>query len=400
MILAHAPHRIMFLAGAVQLILTVFLWLTELTARHLGTSVFSGTTPPVYLHAVMMYFGVFPFFMFGFLLTVFPRWLRSPADGRAGYLAAWMLMSIGWLVVYASVLSGANGTAAGLFLCALGWGVVWWRLLRIYRARGAPAGHYEIILLTAVGLGVLLLLVVTAAVARNQFQLLAMALEGALWLFLLPIAFTVAHRMIPFFSALVLRDYQVYQPNSLLATGLAAMLGHAVCSVLGVSLIWVFDLVLAAAAGWLSFKWAIRRSMPVLLLAMLHIAFAWLGISALLYAAQGLAVQIDGAFLLGRAPLHGMGIGFLASLVIAFVSRVSLGHSGRGLVADQLTWLCFLAFQAVAVLRVLADFPFAGRVWAGPLYITAAVLWVAAAVAWSGRYVPVYLRPRVDGRPG
>jgi uncharacterized protein involved in response to NO len=34
------------------------------------------------------------------------------------------------------------------------------------------------------------------------------------------------------------------------------------------------------------------------------------------------------------------------------------------------------------------------------LSVAAAVLWLAVFVAWAARYLPIYLRPRADGRPG
>lgn len=391
----------MFFAGAVQLVFTVLLWLLELLARQMGTSFLSAQFPHVYLHALLMYFGVFPYFMFGFLLTVFPRWLQTPPARQPAYVVAWVTMGAGWLIIYgAAILDGAWITA-GLLLCILGWGVVWWELLRVFNSRSTTASHYEIIVLVAVSVGTLMLIGVTVGHAGHHSGLVVLALDGALWLFLLPIAFTVSYRMIPFFSGLVMKDYQVYQPRWLLAAGLLAMLGHMTFTVFDSSATWVFDLALAVTAARLSWSWGLTRSFPVRLLAMLHIAFVWLAAAGLLFALQGLMVRASGEeYVLGRAPLHAVGIGFLASLVVAFASRVSLGHSGRGLVANRLTWLCFLGFQVVAVLRIAADLPRPGMDWSSPLHIAAALIWVAAAAIWSAYYLPVYLRPRIDGRPG
>jgi uncharacterized protein involved in response to NO len=347
-----------------------------------------------------MYFGVFPFFMFGFLLTVFPRWLRAPAAEPASYTIAWLVMSSGWLVVYGALLFNSAWMAIGLSLCLFGWGSVWWELLRIYRARSVSTSGYEIILLAAVGLGALMLFVVTVGFVRQIYAWIGLALQGALWLFLLPIAFTVSHRMIPFFSGIVIKDYEIYQPRWLLLAGLGMMLGHAAATVLAWPVTWLFDLVLALIVARLGLAWGLLKSLSIRLLAMLHIAFGWLALGALLSALQGLALQLSGTYLLGRAPLHAIGIGFLASLLIAFASRVSLGHSGRGLVANPLTWYCFVGFQGVAILRVLADLPWSGMAWSAPLYMAAAVLWLAAGVAWSSFYLPIYWRPRADGQPG
>ena len=130
---------------------------------------------------------------------------------------------------------------------------------------------------------------------------------------------------------------------------------------------------------------------------MLHIAFLWLGVAMSLFALQSIAWLITGSDWLGRAPVHALGIGFLAGMIVAMASRVTLGHSGRSLLADRMTWLALLGVNGVALLRVAAELVPAGA---------AAVLNLSAALAcWrcSARglhYLPIYFRPRLDGRPG
>jgi uncharacterized protein involved in response to NO len=98
---------------------------------------------------------------------------------------------------------------------------------------------------------------------------------------------------------------------------------------------------------------------------------------------------------IGLAPLHLLVIGYFASTVIGMVSRVSLGHSGRPLAADTLTWACFIAMIVCAVVRAAAEFvPTAAA--ASALIVAAALIWLATFGAWSWRYVPMYLSPRVD----
>jgi uncharacterized protein involved in response to NO len=119
-----------------------------------------------------------------------------------------------------------------------------------------------------------------------------------------------------------------------------------------------------------------------------------------LYALDSLATAAGHAGALGLAPLHALTIGYFAATTVAMVSRVSLGHSGRALEADPLTWWAFLGLLTTAGMRTVADLwfvPPALRLW---LSVAAAVLWLAVFLAWATRYLPLYLRPRADGRPG
>jgi uncharacterized protein involved in response to NO len=102
----------------------------------------------------------------------------------------------------------------------------------------------------------------------------------------------------------------------------------------------------------------------------------------------------------GLAPLHALAIGYFASMVLGMASRVTLGHSGRPLVLDKLSWLLFLGFQTTAFFRILPDIlPAAGRMVSG-MYLLAGLIWLICFTLWTSRYAPIYWRPRVDGKPG
>ena len=92
-LLASAPHRLLFLAGSIAVLLSMAWWALELTWMRFGLGSWpQPSIPPAYAHAMLIQYGMFPLFMFGFLLTVFPRWLHRPALPRARYVpvAGWV----------------------------------------------------------------------------------------------------------------------------------------------------------------------------------------------------------------------------------------------------------------------------------------------------------------------
>jgi uncharacterized protein involved in response to NO len=130
---------------------------------------------------------------------------------------------------------------------------------------------------------------------------------------------------------------------------------------------------------------------------MLHVGFAWLGVALFLFAVQGIALSL-GRPALGLAPLHALGAGFFGSVLLAMVSRVTLGHSGSKLTADRLTWGLFIGLEGVVVVRIVADL--VPGEWSGGFMLAAVLGWIAVFAAWGVRYLPLYWRPRADGRPG
>ena len=115
-----------------------------------------------------------------------------------------------------------------------------------------------------------------------------------------------------------------------------------------------------------------------------------------LYAAQSLWMFWTGEFALGRAPVHALSIGLFGSLLVAMVTRVTQGHSGRALVMPGVAWFAFVAVQLVAVLRVAAELGKDTALW----HAIAALGWLLAMAPWIARIGRIYLSPRADGKSG
>ena len=142
-------------------------------------------------------------------------------------------------------------------------------------------------------------------------------------------------------------------------------------------------------------RWWPRGPKPGLL-AVLFLGLAWLPLTFALYSAQSVGYLLTGVYALGRAPAHALFIGFFGSVLIAMVTRVTQGHSGRALVMPKVAWYAFVAIQLVALLRIGAEFADDGIRWQA----IAAVGWLLALAPWVARIGRIYLSPRQDGKPG
>jgi uncharacterized protein involved in response to NO len=393
-----APHRLFFLLGSVQLLLSMLLWATELLARYFDYRLAPPlTVPAAWGHVFLMLYGVFPCFVFGFLLTVFPRWLNGPVVPRGAYVSAFVFLAMGVTLFYSGLFLHKTVLALALVLILCGWAVVMRALLGVYWAADRRGSH-ETLLCLALAAGVLGIVCYLFGIWTRTNAVVTAASNFGLWLFLLPVVFSVSHRMIPFFTHSALPNYRMARPAWGLPVVAAGVVGHAILEMLGhEAWLFLFDLPLALAALYHTAAWNIQRSFEVRLVAMLHIAFLWLAIAMLMYTVQSLTLLVTGEAVLGRAPLHALGIGFLTGMIVSMVSRVTLGHSGRQLTADHLTWYVLLGVNITAVLRIAAELISTAT---PTLNVLAAVAWLACLIPWVWRYAPMYLRPRVDGRPG
>ena len=388
----------MFLPGVLQTVMAMMFWLAELLGR-------LGWWPPLPLvlastsvHMFLMLYGLFPFFIFGFLFTVYPRWMGGAIIPAAQYVAVFVLLVTGMVLFYAGLFLSPLLVALSLVLQLAGWAMALYALFAVFR-QAPKRGPHERLLNLALAAGAVGIACFLAGVVIRSPLAFQLAREIGLWLFLLPVVFLVAHRMIPFFSQSALINYIMVRPTWAPPLMIVCVVGHVLFELAGLSA-WRFvaDAPMAIAALHHSWVWQFRRSFHARLLAMLHIAFLWLGIGMTLYTAQSLGLLVTGTDYFGRLPLHALGIGFFTGMVVAMVSRVTLGHSGRALTADDLTWRVLFGINVAAVLRLAAEIApgFAG----GVLNVLAATAWLLSFLPWTWLYAPMYWRRRVDGKPG
>ena len=116
----------------------------------------------------------------------------------------------------------------------------------------------------------------------------------------------------------------------------------------------------------------------------------------LLYAGQSLTLLLTDAAVLGRAPAHALYVGYFGSLLVAMVTRVTQGHSGRPLQLGTVAAIAFVLIQCVAVLRIVAELVPDRMLWQA----IAACAWLLAFLPWVLRSVFIYTTPRADAKPG
>ncbi len=136
-------------------------------------------------------------------------------------------------------------------------------------------------------------------------------------------------------------------------------------------------------------RWHGLRTLRAPILWILHVA----------YGLVALALALKAAWLLLGADwavnwLHLQVAGALATMILAVMTRATLGHTGRLLVATAATVAAYGLLLAAVVLRV-----------AGPVVVedtmlplvAATVCWVASFSFFLGSYAPMLVGPRVHG---
>jgi uncharacterized protein involved in response to NO len=394
--LAAAPHRLLFLVGAVNVLAAMTWWALWLVDAR--WHVFRFGPPPVHAgwaHAFVMQYQVLPPFIFGFLLTVFPRWMSLKELTRWHYLQ----VGLGLLGGQLAFLTGLAGFPVlihvGVMATLAGWSVALAILARLlWQDRGRTWHGVSCVLALTLGLAGLALF--ACYLHSGDARLLFASIKLGSFGLLLPIYVTVAHRMFPFFAGNVSVGYVAWRPLWFLGAFWVLNLAHLILELVhAYAWLWWADLpLLGLSCLWLWRTWP-RSSAPALL-RVLFIGYAWLPLAFALYAAQSLWFLLGGQFVLGRAPAHALFIGFFGSVLVAMVTRVTQGHSGRPLELGRVAAFAFILIQGVAAVRVAAELMSDGPFWQA----VAAAGWLVAFLPWVLRSAWIYLTPRADGRPG
>jgi uncharacterized protein involved in response to NO len=100
----------------------------------------------------------------------------------------------------------------------------------------------------------------------------------------------------------------------------------------------------------------------------------------------------------GAFWLHALTAGALATMIMAVMTRASLGHTGRALSAPRLIPGSYGLLVVAGAVRVFGPSVAASEyLWTIGL---AGLAWLAAFALFLWVYTPVLCCPRLDGRPG
>lgn len=373
--------RPFFLAAAGWASIAIGLWL----AIVLGYLHLPSRFDPVAWHIHEMLFGVVFAAIAGFLLTAIANWTgRPPVRGRPlrGLLLLWALGRIACLVSayiplwIATVADVSFAIALVIVLTREIVGGRNWRNLAIL----AP-----IAVLIAADL---LMHLEVASVGIPSGLGWRLGLVAALQLISI-----VGGRIIPTFT----RNWLTKREHARLPVAHNWVDTIAVGALHAALLLWAIVpglrvggllLILAAALNlWRLSRWIGWATLSEPLVFILHIGYAWLAIGVAL-----LGFSVAGASIPIAAALHALTVGAIGTMLLAVMTRVSLGHTGRTLSANRPTVGIFLLINVAALIRVAASW---STVSTTTLIVVSGLCWIGAFGLFEIRYGPVLRAPRI-----
>lgn len=371
--------RPFFFGGAAWAIMALSIWLMSLAGALTLPSAFE----PLAWHRHEMLFGFVGAVVSGFLLTAIPNWTgRLPIAGSP--LAA--LFSL-WVVARLAVLFSG---LVGLEVAAL-FDVGFYFLLAALAAREVLGTNNRN--LPVVGL-VLLIGVANAVdyLGASGAVDAALASRAGITLVIVLISL-IGGRIVPSFT----RNWLVKQSMTDRLPGQPSRFDAAVIVMTAAAmLIWTVA-PLGAVTGYLLgvaallqiarlARWQGHRTFADPLVLILHIGYAWVPIGLALLAASILIGSIPGS-----AAIHALTAGAMATMILAVMTRATLGHTGCELKASGATSLLYVLVTLGALLRVISPLGIVDYQIGMEL---SALLWASAFLVFLLAYGPILFAPR------
>lgn len=382
-VLLNIGFRPFYLLGAVFAVVAMAAWLVVFT----GMANLGGYLQGVSWHSHEMVFGFTMAVMTGFLFTAVRNWTGLPTP------SGWVLGAIAAVWIAARIFLVVGPASIGvildvLFLPLVAIGIA----IPVFRSRNQR--NFKVVAIVAV-LAILHFVFHLALNGELPASLSRPALFTAIDVFVILFA-VVGGRVIPAFTRNAVPGanpvhrtwVEVCAFGLLLMLAVTTLIGGELGLPAGQTALLAF---LAAAAHSLRLAlWQPGRTLGHPLLWMMPVAYSWLPLALVLRGLAGLALVVPGAW------IHALTAGGLTSLMVAMMMRSTLGHTGRELKASRVDIVVFLLLQLGAVIRVLSGTVGDHRT----MTILAGLVWMAAFGAFLGRYAPMLLRPRADGKPG
>lgn len=98
------------------------------------------------------------------------------------------------------------------------------------------------------------------------------------------------------------------------------------------------------------------------------------------------------------SAMHLINVGFIGAMILTFTARVSLGHTGRKIVASKSVVIALIAVVIATLTRGLG--PIISPALTGQLTNIAAISWIIGLLCFLYYYLPILCQPRVDGKAG
>ncbi|MCF6207156.1 MAG: NnrS family protein [Sulfurovum sp.] len=372
------PHQPFFVLAFINAIVTMLIFmLTYKGVMHLGI-------PASNFHSYSMLYLLFTPAFVAFLFTTFPRFTSTEPIAKRRYMQVFSLYYIGSVLFVLGSIVSPILSHIGMFLLFGAHTIVFSILREIYKKSALSDNQDVFWILTAMGFGLFSHFIFILG-SLFYAPMIGLATETGVYLYLFLLTFSVAQRMVPFFSHCMTQKHPM-----LLRQIFILLMAHVILEGIYTNSSFIADLALAYIIGKEIIRWQLPFPNPNPLLWILHLALYWIPVALIFGAMANLTTLIAGTNFL-FLDIHVLILGFVFTILIGFGTRVTLGHSGNMMQAGTWEKVLFNWTQLVVVMRIFVSLAAAFGWNFMILFDISATVWMLMFILWAVRFFAVLI---------
>ena len=371
------PHQPFFLLAFINALISMFLFML------LFKSILTSEILSLNYHTYSFIFLLFTPAFLAFLFTTFPRFSATPPIEKKEYMKVFKLFFAGSIIFHIGIFATPLLFTLGMILTFLAHLYAVSILYNIYISSQMPEKEDQTWILIAMGFGILSHFTFIISIWIPSLH--TFSVEVSIYLYLFILIFTVAQRMVPFFSH---APIEKHVERLKVIIGLLGL--HIVLELIQIHSSFLVDALLAYLVGKELWRWKLPFPNPNPLIWILHLSLYWVPVAFGLSAITNIIALSTGINFLSLGT-HALVLGFFFTMLIGFGTRVTLGHSGNMMQADRLTTILFYWTQIVVVTRILTSFAVALK-WNFVIFFDLSItVWMVLFGLWASRFFPVLI---------
>ncbi|WP_419764130.1 MAG: NnrS family protein [Arcobacter sp.] len=383
------PHQVFFTNATLFLllfILALFLNYSGIVTLKVSLQIF---------HAYALIFIVFIQFFLGFLFVVFPKFLLQADVSSKVYMKQVFLYFIGSLGFYISIFTSIslNIFFAFFLFCVQ---LVSFKTLYDIHIKSTTKDKKDtfwVLISFFIGL-VANFIFICSFIQSDISQLLQQfSINSGFYLFIFMLIFSIAQRMVPFFSSAKIPGYKINKSKYLLESVFVLLvLKVFILTFLTTPYNLPIDIALFAVFAREFIKWKISVRNISAIMWVLYLSLYWIPIGFFLSSVESILYLYDNSIVFEKSIIHVFALGYFCTILLGFGTRVTLGHSGAVPTANNFTVILYLAFQLVVLLRLFTAYSINFSFDYLFFINLSAISFLLLFILWSSKYIVILLK--------
>ena len=370
------PHQPFFILAFINAIVLMVIFMLSFKG------VLNLTIYPAIFHSYSLIYLFFTPAFFGFLFTTFPKFLSVKTIHKNEYIPIVLLYYIGTILYVIGSFYSNFIYNLSLLVIFIAFFLSLKILYSLHKNSTINTKHDTFWILIALFFGLLAQLIFIFLNIGYEFLFVGF-IQISVYLYLFLLVFSVAQRMIPFFS-----HCNKDKNTNLLKYIFILLALHISSEIVYSGSSFFIDIIISIIITKELLRWKLPFPNTNAMIWILHLGLFWIPIAFITNAISNILFLLYNihTFYIG---MHILLLGFIFTTLIGFGTRVTLGHSGNIMQSTKLITFIFYLTQIVVLIRIIVSIVASFEINFMIIFDISVTIWLLTILLWMYHLVAV-----------